>query len=138
MSGTHCIINFISHISPMHSLPFCLYVGCSLLLEPQSYSYSYKFYANTHCFYWPIPSAQQYFLLSIIGADRVLYPPCESSKSFYANGLAASTLSMYIAGQMRFTTFCKELRVTALPATESTLVLLPHTWQLFTLPLRYA
>ena len=37
--------------------------------------------------------------------------------------IAASTLSTYLAGQIRFTNFCKELKVTALPATEATLIL---------------
>ena len=45
------------------------------------------------------------------------------AQEFYANGLAASTLSTYSAGQIRFTNFCKELKVTALPATEATLIL---------------
>ena len=45
------------------------------------------------------------------------------AQEFYANGLAASTLSTYSAGQTQFTNFCKELKVTALPATEATLIL---------------
>ena len=45
------------------------------------------------------------------------------AQEFYANGLAASTLRTYSAGQIRFTNFCNELKVTALPATEATLIL---------------
>ena len=45
------------------------------------------------------------------------------AKEFYSHGLAASTKSTYSAGQLRFTTFCKELKLSALPATEATLLL---------------
>ena len=45
------------------------------------------------------------------------------AQEFYANGLAASTLSTYSAGHIRFNNFRKELKVTALPATEAILLL---------------
>ena len=36
------------------------------------------------------------------------------AQEFYTNGLAASTKSTYSAGQLRLTTFCKELKVLVL------------------------
>lgn len=45
------------------------------------------------------------------------------AQEFYANGLAASTQSTYSAGQLKFTNFCKGLKVPAVPASEATLIL---------------
>ena len=45
------------------------------------------------------------------------------AQEFYVNGLAASTLSTYSAGQIRFTNFCRQLKVTPVPSTEDTLIL---------------
>ena len=45
------------------------------------------------------------------------------AEEFYTNGLAASTKNTYSAGQLQFNTFCKELKLSALPVTEVTLIL---------------
>ena len=86
-----------------------------------SYTYRYKLHAHTHHF-----TGQLCQRNSVSHSTSSV--PIESSfllvkaQEFYANSLAASTLSTYSAGQLRFTNFCKELKVTAIPATEATLI----------------
>ena len=57
------------------------------------------------------------------------------AKEFYTNGLAASTKSTYSAGQIRFTAFCKGMKVSSLATSETTIIL--FTFNLVTLNISY-
>ena len=45
------------------------------------------------------------------------------AQEFYNSGLATTTRSTYSAGQQRYTTFCREVAVPPMPASEAMLIL---------------
>ena len=86
MFGAHCITN--------------IFYECI-----DSYTYNYKLHANIQHFTGQLCQRKNISHSTSLAQVEPSFLHVKAQE-FYANGLAASTLNTYLAGQIRFTNFC--------------------------------